>query len=448
MDKKPKSRAGRYWFVLLMGGVCIALIVAMTILMVTTPKATPLENGLMTFILTAASCVISYLVSKFFAEQSFDQVLRDHGVQIARGIMELKTQIGSLSDWVGAKRSLLNSNSQSMDSADSALEHVELTLQAFKGLSDNAVGGIAGVIGDAYDQYEDFIQQVGRVRSEAQVETFEIEKEMESAVSPMAMAKLQERINEIALQTERKISRLAKTASLPIPPTPATRLFSTQCPMCSGVTSFEMVERAGETKPILCKNCGGRFNAHLSAAQEIFTRAISGPRVTAHITQPVVSSESWDNPQDVQGEARNLLQKTQAFVDPNFLREILQLVVRHDRELRRVQPNPSPWALQASVLADQNKKISHVGVRAFFKMIFLGDGFEFEVESKKTFKTPYTNALLEIELEKAFVRGSFGRLSKLRPISLENSGDLAAVLFGDSAMKRQDLVDEVLRENA
>jgi hypothetical protein len=429
-----------------MMALCIALIVTMCVLMARTAQPTPLENALMTLVLTAASCVISYLVAKVFAERGFNEAMRDHGVQIARGIMELKTQIGNLSEWVSSKRTGLSIGFHPAQ-VDPTLEHVELTLEAFRGLADNAVGGIAGVIGDAYGQYEDFIDEVGRVRSEAQLKTFEIEREIESAGSPTDVAKLQTKISEIAEQTERKISALAKTASLPIPPTAAKRAFSTSCPSCSTIASFEMVDRAGETKPLTCKNCGAHFNAHLSAAKEIFTRAISGPQPAFKFHPPMtVGFAPWQEPSDVRGEARTLLQKTQAYVEPAYLSELIELVIRFDGETRAERRDCTPWEIQAQLLANTTKKAPNVGVRNFFKLIFLGDGFDLDTVTPKTFKSSYSRPLTMAGLQAALVRGVVRRLMRLRPVSLNNSLDLAVLLFGATGAGQEPLVADIIRE--
>jgi hypothetical protein len=441
MNKKPEPFIAKdSWPTLLLVAICVVLILSMVILMIVLKSPTPVENGLTTFILTAASSVISYLISKMFAEKGFDQVMRDHGVQIARGLMELKNQIGNLSDWVGTKRAFLVQNGSSSEAIDYSLEHVELTLQGFRGLADNAVGGIAGVIGDAYSQYEDFIDEVGNIRSEAQVKTSQLERSMETAVSPIDFQKIQEQINDIATQTERKITQLAKTVSLPIPLTPIKRLFSIKCPNCSHISSLEMIDRAGETKPMLCNKCGKRFNAHLSATGEIFTGALypGSPSLAAKV------SGEWANENNIQAEVKMILQRMQAFADPGMIDEIARFTVKHDQELKRLGGVCTPLDLQVKVLTDPAKTFTGVAARAFFKMVFLGNGFVFADENNRIFKSPYSNILTEAGLFAAFARGTVNRLAAVRPIANKHTIDLAKALFGDDAVARQPIVAEAV----
>ncbi|MEK7753184.1 MAG: hypothetical protein AAB654_14770 [Acidobacteriota bacterium] len=120
--------------------------------------------------------IASLIVTKIYAEQGHGQSLRDHGVQIAGGIIVLKRQIESLADWIAAKRNQTKSGPQVPEVTDAALEHIELTLSGFRGMTDAALGGIAGVIGDALAQYEPVMGQVSRIRLDAVHQTREIEQ--------------------------------------------------------------------------------------------------------------------------------------------------------------------------------------------------------------------------------------------------------------------------------
>src|SRR5438876_9281166 len=88
------------WLSLLLFVLMLGFMIVMAYLM-TRSEQTGLEIALETLILTACSVGISIVATKIYAERSYNQTLRDHGVQIASGIMVLKRQIEGLYDWVG-----------------------------------------------------------------------------------------------------------------------------------------------------------------------------------------------------------------------------------------------------------------------------------------------------------------------------------------------------------
>src|SRR5216684_586783 len=139
------------WPDIIIRALLMLLVIAASVVMfylMSRPNHTALETALEAVILTLASILASFLITKMYAEASYTRTLRDHGVQIASGIMVLKRQIESLTEWVAQKRSHLP-NGDGIDPYDSILEHVEQTLLGFRDMTDSALGGIAGVIGDA-----------------------------------------------------------------------------------------------------------------------------------------------------------------------------------------------------------------------------------------------------------------------------------------------------------
>jgi len=137
------------WLSLLLTAAMIPIIAGMVYLR-TLPDQTPREAALEEVILTAALMIGTFLVTKMYAERTYSRRLRDQGVQIAIGIMALKRQIEALSDRVAHKRELVAENGKG--SSDPIFEHVERMLQGVRGMTDAALGGIAGVIGDALAQ--------------------------------------------------------------------------------------------------------------------------------------------------------------------------------------------------------------------------------------------------------------------------------------------------------
>jgi hypothetical protein len=219
----------------------VALGAWMAFLIATSDGKSPREGAYQAIVLTIASVIASLIVTKIYAEQGHGQSLRDHGVQIAGGIIVLKRQIEALADWVAAKRNQLQAGLQIPEVTDAVLEHIEQTLSGFRGMTDAALGGIAGVIGDALAQYESVMEQVSRVRLDALHQTREIEQKIQIAVSPAEIAGLQGQIQEIALKTERDIAQLSRKSAIPIPEqpkrlaeeAPLANSFSCPCPTCT-----------------------------------------------------------------------------------------------------------------------------------------------------------------------------------------------------------------------
>lgn len=420
--------------------LCIAMIVIITIVMAKNATLTPLENALLTFILTAASCFISYLATKIYAEAGFNQVLRDHGVQIARNVMELKSQISSLSDWVSTKRAVLIEEEGGNQDIEAALEHIQLTLRGFQGLADNAVGGIAGVIGDAYNQYEDFLDKITRIRKEAEVETFEITERLQNAGTPTDARDLEEQLVKISDEAKRKVSALAERSSMPIPITSLPHAFTAKCPSCSAVNTFDMIPQRGETKIVVCPACRNRFNAHLSSTQDVVTRPL---RTQSGIP---IRVENWQQPDNLETEARAILVQTQALVNPGVLTSIIGLVLRVDQTLRASGTPASPYELQRQILSNPDKGCTSGEVRTFLKLAFWGRGFELPDSQPKSFKSNYTNILTEDQLLQAYTRGAIGRLKSVRPVTKAQSIVLSKVLFSSNLEKREPLVASIIAE--
>jgi len=96
--------------------------------------------------------------------------------------------------------------------------------------------------------------------------------------------------------------------------------------------------------------------------------------------------------------------------------------------------------LQARVLVDPEKHFHSSAVRAFFKLVFFGRGFDLSETQPKHFKSPYSNAITEEGLLIAYVRGAIRRLGALRPVTKAQSVALSKVLFGNHFEEKQALI--------
>ena len=126
MPQKDKTFWQKNWINIVVVVVLMIVVVVMCFLLASSsPTPTPRESALETLILTVSSFLASFMVSKVYAEMSYSQTLRDHGVQIASGIIVLKRQIDNLSDWTAQKRLAFKKD----DSVEAALEPYSINIE-------------------------------------------------------------------------------------------------------------------------------------------------------------------------------------------------------------------------------------------------------------------------------------------------------------------------------
>lgn len=400
--------------------------------LMTRPNQTSLDTALEGIILTVASIFASFLITSIYAARSYSKTLRDHGVQIASGIMVLKRQMEALSDWVGQKRAAISEGGKPNQPSEAILEHVEQTLLGFTGMTDTALGGIAGVIGDAFAQYETVMEQVSAIRSEALQKTTQIQQEMQTAASTEEVARLQTRIQQIATQTEKEIAKLARLSALPIPALPPIRSHTGKCPYCGLKNVFEITDRQGETQVVPCDFCGRAFNAHVTAGQNITTRRLG--RLV-----PVTADKT-------EQETRSLLESNDCWIEPIQLEVLVPLVISCDGKLKTNGQGRTPYNLQTLIYQEETAlaehKISRSTVRRFMRMVYNGRGFIFERGQRPIFKSVYVNDLTTNSLLRAFTQTAIFKISTWQEVSLEDAPEFSSLLLGNRFEGALDVIKE------
>jgi DNA-directed RNA polymerase subunit M/transcription elongation factor TFIIS len=401
--------------------------------MLMAPGVTSRELGLITFILTAASMVASVLATKIYAEEASSKTLRDHGVQIASGIMVLKRQIETLSEWVDDKSNELSDHAPDGLRTQAVLEHVEQTLLGFRAMTDAALGGIGGVIGDALAQYEAVMDQISSTRAEAVVKTTEIERKMETAGSSAELARLEAQVVEIASSTEKRIAQLARSSTLPIPAISPRRTVTPLCPYCGKDNAFEMLDRPGETRVRTCQHCGNRFNVHIASDNRVLTRAagVAGNAMAPApgAPQPKVPLGQW---------ALQVL--SDVWIEPSELSRLIALVVSIDKAMKLRGVEKTPHRLQEETLrSTEESGISKAKVRRFFFGAYRSRAFEFRV-GEIGFKGLYLNDLTEQSLSVTTARSYVWVLSGQGPIAASDAVELAQSLFGPTFPHAEELL--------
>jgi hypothetical protein len=446
MPQSNKNALTDNWVSVVLVVMVAGLVVSMAYLIATSDGSSKREAGLEAFILSSGSAIASWLVTKIYAEATTTQRLRDHGVQIARSIMALKRQIDDLSNWVSEKRSL--GAHVAPGYTEASLDHIEQTLKGFGAITEVALNGIAGVIGDAIDQFHAVMDQVARIRSEAEKETTQIQLQMGRAGSRTEIASLQQRIEEIESRSAKEVAQLRRSSPLPIPEPLPVRRVTGSCPFCRYENGLEILDRHGETRVAVCQKCQRPFNAHLIGGQ-VVTRAIDSAVLPQAIKARVVPVAA--GPFQV-AEAEHFLSNINLRVRPENVERIIHLILAVDKELQGVGAPRSPAVLQRTALADQSQLagagLSGIQVRTFLRAAYQGGAFREEPADQglqqATFGTPYNKSLTYGALLSGFASGCVKRLATLFVFGAADLTSLAALLFGPAGHKHELVIRQLI----
>jgi hypothetical protein len=399
---RTKEFLSAYGVKLFVAVFAIACAIAIGWFLVASEEPSPRETALGAILLTLFSTAASFAITKVYAELGYGQTLRDHGVQIARNIILLKSQILKLTSWTMEKRAQTSAGGSP---ADSTLEHIEETLEGFVGMTDVALNGITQVIGDAWKQYQTIMEQMDKLRREESTEINSIKQEYtRSGITTEAMTRLQEKLAAVAQETEKRLSHLATRSPLPIFTQSAKRTFTAECPYCSGSNQFEISDRPGETRKIVCDTCSGRFNAHLRKDGQVLVR--SDPLyLAANVT------DSFEH------NVRQFLVTTSAWIDPERLPALLEIALKADATIVAGGTGErSPHNLLQTMLHMQAElaaaSIPNVMVRSFYNLLYRGRAFDFGPDRVPGMRNPYVSNLNEQTLLRAYLQAILFKIRK------------------------------------
>ena len=288
------------------------------------------------------------------------------------------------------------------------------------------------------------MEQISRIRLDALHQTQEIEQKIQTAKSSLEIAELQSKIQEIALTTERDVAQLARKTALPIPEQPKRlsdeirvgKAFSCVCPTCSIENSFQMPDRVGETREVVCGHCRSGFNAHLTMGGKVVARQIVQAR------QPDFAIGRF------QSEVLSHLRRTQAYVEPMQLTSVLRGIIQADTSLHGRPEERSAKTLQDIVFgyieAGELKDVGRGAVRIAFKMLFQSRMFKYNPGSLPSFSAPFVNVLDEQQLYEAYVRGCLHRVGGIIDLSSTKAEELAQILISPGVTNRDQLVKSAM----
>ena len=275
--------------------------------------------------------------------------------------------------------------------------------------------------------------------------------------------------------------------------------FDVECPFCGAPAAALMPARAGQTKPLICEKCEGRFNVHTTDARTAFVRAIStpppmsdtGPTFVAEVNCPKCAEGLSVEMRDRSGETRTVLcpkcksavgihksgsggvfarindyiapegdpttiawrrwvKQTGMFVQPDVLQMLLPKTMEAlasrgaDRQLT---PYELCSEIQSKATGESGSYIARHLVSDFLKAVLAGGGFTFAerpgigVLGWPITNTPDTDAILL-----AYTRGVLGRLRVKYNLSEADYPRLFGLLFNERIPSGQAALHQALSE--
>jgi hypothetical protein len=273
------------------------------------------------------------------------------------------------------------------------------------------------------------MDQISRIRTEAVNKSSQITTAIQTAGSSAEVAKLQAQLEEVNVQAEKQVAKLSLKSALPIPDPPRARSFKGICPHCKKENTFEMADRAGETRKVFCGSCNHPFNAHVTSGHQVI---IGVPRRI-----------DWETG-GVTERAKAALVSTQAWIPPSRLEALIPMVVQCDSEMKNSGLARSPFNLQLALLQkEQQLGAAGLGrgiVRKFLKLVYYGHGFKPPDGLKMTFSSAYVNDLEAKALLESYLRATMMRIIQFIHLKDGDSTEIAELLLGGRFGDSQELV--------
>lgn len=378
---------------------------------------TPFESQVFNFLLFMFSVAASWVFSKIYSEQGASKSLRDYSVQVARGVMVLKSQLEVLTYWVEEKRTAVRD-----PVTDAHLEHVEETLKGFRAQADATLRGIAGVMGDALKQYQDTMDEINNTRTEATKEAAKLQAAMTAPnAGEFNKAELTAQLQALELRTTQKIEALSQRSSLPISIPQAQKIVTVDCPACHHANEIAIADGSGQTRSAKCPRCDARFNVHSSGTGEYFTRLIGVPLTSTGVGEPAtIYVAGTTAPEPVPGL---MAVAGVRMTKPSFtsIAHAIAAIVGASQD-RHIQCSIAD--VQAQLINMRPQLATGLSVRQLMKMLFWSRLFQFT--GPPSFKSPIANRVTPEEVAMAFCRSAGHRFFALG-VPIENLPTLQAV---------------------
>jgi hypothetical protein len=403
-------KPSNYWLRVALGLLSVGgLIVVVLLMSRETPTRT--EATLLNFLLFIFSVSASWIFSKIYSETTASENLRDYGVQVARGVMVLQSQIVNLNRWISTKRQELPTDlATGVTSAQ--FEHIEETLRGFQAQSDATLRGIASVIGGAFKQYEETLSQINQIRKEEAEEKGKIIREVSQLHvgydrdSEMSVSDIEgydavvQKIADLEHRTNQRIEELAKTTSLPIDIQRPERRIDVRCPVCGNINQTSISSDPGYTRKISCYSCRSDFNVHIDSAGNSFVRLIATRAPVEKLMHSAQFDSAFVELPDVAYSVRSIKKRVSALDFVKLTKRLTKMIESPDSPQQTINEINKRLSVDSGDgLAVAGKKVSE-----YLQILFWGRFFIF-LEQPGFNSSVANEQATYFEVTKAFFKG-------------------------------------------
>lgn len=238
------------------------------------------EAGLISLLLTILSFVVSYLVSNYFAEESYkkaiDEVKEQHLANLKVYALNAAEKVGNLSNEL-TRLSIylqqeLDYDEENLEMANHSLsERIESTIHiinTLKSVNDTSLSDWRGVIGDELNEQKE--------------EQLEREYELKELVSRVEELVKKSNNNHRQVDNSQEIKQIKQELSLVLNSVsgnvikarssskPTKEDVENKCPHCENLISYKQRKNEKSFKPIRCTGCGKKSTARWNSVSGFY----------------------------------------------------------------------------------------------------------------------------------------------------------------------------------
>lgn len=256
-------------------GIIVALVIAGK------RDLTATESLLLGILLSAASMLVSWLVTHIYSQANLDDAIkqatdsntenmRNYAVKAAEKVLNLSNELQRLIDALSGACDEADDLNGYKDSAVLLQERISAAvhnLETLRSMNDTFLSDWRGVIGEEIDRQIALEKQIESLADELDQQRTEHELLSSSVVSPDVLEKLEEQINETKQLLSKKMTALPFKVATPSPK--KKRDIVVDCPSCEQANKVKFRRRKGARKLMTCSRCGCYSEVRGLDAEEI-----------------------------------------------------------------------------------------------------------------------------------------------------------------------------------
>jgi len=240
------------------------------------------EAGLISLLLTILSFVVSYLISNYFAQETYEKAIEEvkeqhlanlkvYALNAAEKVGNLSNELTRLSIYLQQE---LDYEEDNLEMANHALsERIESSIHiinTLKSVNDTSLSDWRGVIGDELNEQKE--EQLER-----EFEIKELVSRVEDLVKKSSNHKQVDNSKEIK-EIKQELSLVLNSVSGNVITTRASKKPTkvdvvNKCPHCNHQLEYKQRQNEKSFKPIRCNSCGKRSTARWSAINGFYLEA-------------------------------------------------------------------------------------------------------------------------------------------------------------------------------